>query len=480
MKRNGYWALLWCFLLFQAEVRAAGEQRQNGLALVHATVIDGTGAATRGDLTIIIRSNRISEIAKSSTIALPANVQVINASGKFVIPGLWDMHIHWYDKDYLPLFIANGVTGARMMWGTPNHQEWRKEIEQGSLPGPRMYLASQLIDGPNPLWPDSLSVTNEADARQAVRKVKATGADFIKVYSVLPREAYFAIADEARKQGLPFAGHVPIAVSVKEAAEAGQKSIEHLTGILNGCSTHEGELLKTTQQILREVAAANRPMSVLSAKMREPNRLALETYNPIKAGLLFTELKKHGTWQCPTLVVLRNISSLNDPAITSDPRIKYMPPQFKSMWDQANDSRFKSRTAEDFALGKKLFQKDLEIVGAMQRAGVGILAGTDTGNPYCFPGFSLHDELALLVQAGLTPMEALQAATRNPARFMGREEDLGTVEKGKLADLVLLEANPLDDIANTKRIDSVIFDGRLFSKSYLNEMLKKMESVKKD
>src|SRR5262245_42540586 len=192
---------------------------------------------------------------------------------------------------------------------------------------------------------------------------------------------------------------------------------------------------------------------------------------------MFAAFKKNGTWQCPTLVVLRNIRDLDDPSITNDVRVKYMPRELRSSWDPARDKRFQTRTTEEIEVGKRTFPKELEIVGDMQRAGVGILAGTDTGNPYCFPGFSLHDELELLVKAGLTPMEALQAATRNPARFMGREKELGTVEEGKLADLVLLDANPLETIANTKKINAVVFGGRLFPKTSLNEMLAEVEAL---
>jgi tetratricopeptide (TPR) repeat protein len=152
-----------------------------------------------------------------------------------------------------------------------------------------------------------------------------------------------------------------------------------------------------------------------------------------------------------------------------------MPRMYKALWNPTNDFRFKDRTAEDIAVGKKAYQKALEIVGAMKRAGVEILAGTDTQNPYCFPGFSLHDELELLVKAGLTPTEALQAATINAARFVNRQKDLGTIEKGKLADMVLLDANPLEDIANTKKIWGVVFGGKFYSRASLDEMLRKVE-----
>jgi imidazolonepropionase-like amidohydrolase len=205
-------------------------------------------------------------------------------------------------------------------------------------------------------------------------------------------------------------------------------------------------------------------------------RTALETYDPAKADALFAELKKNHTWQCPTLTVLRSFASISDPTFTNDPRLKYMPRSVRDSWDPGKDVRLRNRSAAEMETQKQVYEKNVEIVGAMQRAGVGILAGTDVLNPYCFPGFSLHDELGLLVRAGLTPIEALQAATLNAARFMGRENDLGTIAAGKLADLVLLDRNPLDDISNTKKIDGVVLDGRLFPKAALDDMLNKVEA----
>ncbi|MGH9913929.1 MAG: amidohydrolase family protein, partial [Pyrinomonadaceae bacterium] len=183
-------------------------------------------------MTVVITGGRISEIGKTGKVRLPKDAQVVDATGKFLIPGLWDMHAHWSQKEYLPLFTANGVTGTRIMWGFPYHHAWRKQIESGTLLGPRMNIASPIIDGPNPIWRGSTAVSNETEGREAVVKSKKDGADFIKVYSLLPRDAYFAIADEAKKQGIPFAGHVPESVSAGETSDAGQKSIEHLTGII--------------------------------------------------------------------------------------------------------------------------------------------------------------------------------------------------------------------------------------------------------
>ena len=463
--------LLFCGLLFAPRLMTTNEASQSQIAFTHVTIIDATGAPPSLDMTVVITSDRITEIGQSQRLRVPRGAQIVDAAGKFMIPGLWDMHIHWYQKDYLPLFIANGVTGARMMWGMPMHHQWRKDINNGTMPGPRLVIASPIVDGPNPVWNGSVSVKDDLEARQAVINAKQAGADFIKVYSRLTREGYLAIADEARKLGIPFAGHIPPSVTAAEASEAGQKSVEHLTTVLTACSSRDEELRRES------AAAALDKTPNRATRSRQVTRSMLASFDPGKAAALFAVFKRNHTWQCPTLTVLRSTAFLNDPNFINDPRLKYMPAETRKQWDPSGDFRFKDRTAEDFELARLVFKKQLEIVGAMRRAGVEFLAGTDALNPYCFPGFSLHDELALLVNAGLSPMEALQAATLNPARYLGKERDLGTLQIGKLADLVLLEANPLEDITNTQRINAVVSNGKLIPKSELQRMLAAIESA---
>ena len=463
--------LLFCGLLFAIRLIPTNEASQSQIAFTHVTIIDATGAPPSLDMTVVITGDRITEIGQSQRLRVPRGAQIVDAAGKFMIPGLWDMHIHWYQKDYLPLFIANGVTGARLMWGMPMHHQWRKDINNGSMPGPRLVIASPIVDGPNPVWNGSVSVKDDLEARQAVIKAKQAGADFIKVYSRLTREGYLAIADEARKLGIPFAGHIPPSVTAAEASEAGQKSVEHLTTVLTACSSRDEELRRES------AAAALDKTPNRATRSRQVTRSMLASFDPGKAAALFAVFKRNQTWQCPTLTVLRSTAFLNDPNFINDPRLKYMPAETRKQWDPSGDFRFKDRTAEDFELSRLVFKKQLEIVGAMRRAGVEFLAGTDALNPYCFPGFSLHDELALLVNAGLSPMEALQAATLNPARYLGKESDLGTLQIGKLADLVLLEANPLEDITNTQRINAVVSNGKLIPKSELQRMLAAIESA---
>jgi hypothetical protein len=439
---------------------AKADRTQSQIALTHVTVIDITAGQAKSDMTVVINGDRIAAVGHSADTSVPADAKVIDATGKFLIPGLWDMHVHWYRRDMLTLFTANGVTGVRQMFGNSDLLRWRAEIAKGSLAGPRMVVASPIIDGPYPVWPNSISVRNEEEGRKAVRQVKQWGADFVKVYSLLPRNAYFGIADEAKQQGITFVGHVPNAVSAGEASDAGQKSIEHLTGILIECSGQEGDL--------RDQLVRARSPGAVRARVQA---MALQTYDKKKAAALFARFVRNQTWQCPTLTVLRSEANSEDENFRRDGRLRYIPRPMLQRWSE----RISNRNGSDNGTAKRLFQKELEIVGAMQKAGVPILAGTDTGNPFCFPGFSLHDELALLVISGLTPIEALRAATLNPAKFLGLDQTLGTIEQGKIADLVLLAANPLADIRNTQRINAMVSNGQLFDRQDLDKMLSEAE-----
>jgi imidazolonepropionase-like amidohydrolase len=347
------------------------------------------------------------------------------------------MHVHigTGSKYFLPLFIANGVTGVRIMSGLPIHHVWCKEVEAGASVGPRMVIASWVMDGPKTFFSSHVKVADSEEAREAVRKARQEGADFIKVHDLVPRDAFFGIIEEARGQGLPVAGHVPASLTPEEASNAGQASIEHLTRL---------------------------------------DDINLSDTGRRQAAALFARFRKNRTWHCPTLVMTRNYSWLDDAAITNDLRLKYVRPALRTSWRKMSDAGL---SAQDRAARQQTYRKRQAIINRMQRAGVGILAGTDLGNPYLYPGFSLADELAVIVEAGLKPIEALQAATRNPARFFGREKDLGTVRTGRLADLVLLDDDPLADIRHTSRVHAVIVNGRYYDCAILNKMLAEAEAA---
>src|SRR5579862_2055205 len=414
------------------------------LAITHVTVINVVDGTSKPDMTVIIRGNRIAEIKTSSRKRI-TDAEIIDGRGKFLIPGLWDMHVHTNFGDWLPdgkelvlpLFVANGITGVRDMGGDLHLLlDWRDQINAGTTIGPRMVISGPMVDGAPPHFPVSIPVTTAAEGRKAVDDLKQGGADFIKVQSYIPRDAYLAVAGETKKQGIVFVGHVPDAIRASEASNAGQKSIEHFTGIFEGCSTIEDQLLKGPKSLGRNVA----------------------TYDPQRAKRLIELMARNQTWQVPTLVWERGQWLIDDIDLSHDPLTKYAPRTWKDhTWPMFVSDIKKDMDTDPLPVRKKFVQMELDMTLAMFRAGVPFMAGTDTAaGVHVFPGFSLHQELVLFQQAGLTPMQALQTATLNPAKFMGRTADLGTIEKGKLADLVLLDANPLEDIANTQKIRGVV------------------------
>jgi len=414
----------------------------------HATVIDGTGAPARKDVTVAIGGGRILSIDPTAgqSVKPAANARVIDATGQFLIPGLWDMHFHLDPLgSSLRTLAARGITGIREMYSRipiATLGAWRSRPEN-----PRI-AAAGFLDGPlmrtSELTPDAFAVGNADEARLAVNLLKASGADFLKVYNSLPREAYFAIAQESKRLGIPFAGHVPEAISPAEASEAGQHSQEHLLNILLACSTREEEL--RAQRILLMNDPAISPVDrALELGFPNPQDL-FQSYDDAKAAALFKTFVKNGTWQTPTLALLQSFVADRDRAR----RTVYMQDLSPEVFDGW------------MARIQALLDRYKKLVRDMHRAGVEFLAGTDTGPNNPVPvGTGLHDELELLVESGFTPMEALQTATRNPARYFGTLKDLGTIEAGKLADMVLLYANPLDDIRNTRKISLVILRGRI-------------------
>ena len=431
------------------------------LAITHVEVVDTAGGPSRRDMTVVIRDGRIAELGSSSAVRTPAGARTVDGSGRYLIPGLWDMHVHtvfgdWLPRDervMLPLFVANGITGVRDMGGDLDVlKEWRASIAAGRLLGPRMVIAGPMLDGPVPRFPSSAPVANAADGRRVVDELAARGVDFIKIQSLIARDGYFAAASEAKKLGIVFVGHVPDAVRASEASDAGQKSIEHFTGIFEGSTSIEDELIAGPKSLGRSVA----------------------NYDPARARALIALMAKNQTWQVPTLVWERGQWLVDDIDLTHDPLIRYAPASWKDhTWPMFVGDIEKDMDTDPLPVRKRFVQMELDMTLAMFRAGVPFMAGSDTAaGVHIFPGFSLHQELVLFQQAGLTPLQALQTATVNPARFLGRTADMGTVEQGKLADLVLLDADPLKNIANTQKIRAVVLAGRFFDRPALDRLLR--------
>jgi imidazolonepropionase-like amidohydrolase len=298
-------------------------------------------------------------------------------------------------------------------------------------------------------------VNNADEARRAVDSLARDRAGFIKVYSRLTPEEFRAIAEQAKKNGLAFAGHVPTLVSVDEALTLGMQTIEHLQMFTTACSSRETEL----RGALISAVASSKGWDSAGVVQRGQGEVQVQTFDPAKCRSLAERVARSSTWMVPTIVVLRSTSFLDDSTLRKDSRLEYIPGFFRNSWDPSVDFRFRTVTPTGWAMRKRVFARQLEIVRILHQAGAKFLAGTDLSNPYIYPGFSLHEELGWMVSLGFTPLEALQAATLNPARFLNATDSLGTVKAGKVADLVVLDANPLADIKNLGRIHAVVLNG---------------------
>jgi imidazolonepropionase-like amidohydrolase len=440
------------------------------IVITHATVINPGTSSVQADQAVVISGNHITSVSDAAKFQAPPNARVIDATGQYLIPGLWDMHVHSAFGDWfpggrniiLPLFIANGVTGVRDMGGdVPVLMKWRKEVAAGQIIGPRMVISGPMLDGYLPngklRFPSSIPVTDPASAIAAVDSLKKEGVDFIKVQSVISHDAYLAAAAEAHKQGLPIVGHVPDKVRLQEVVAAGQKSVEHLMGIFEGCSTEEDKFIQGQGNL----------------------KLLLATQDQQRCDSLIRLLAQNQTWQVPTLAWQRGGTFLDQRDLKHQPLDKYVPAYWRDVtWRRFTQEMMPDLLHDPLPLRQEYFTRNLQMVGALHQAGVSFMAGTDTApGVYIMPGFSLHDELANFVEAGFTPMESLQTATSNPAKFLGMEASLGAIEPGRIADLVLLSANPLEDIHNTQKISAVIAHGRVLDRPALDAILAKVEAA---
>ena len=386
----------------------SGPPRDAGDVLVirNVTVIDATGAPAKPEMTVVVRDGRIAKIGKAGEVVAPEAARVIDGSGKFLIPGLWDMHGHLTDagEGAIAQLVENGVTGVRDLGGDLERvRAWRTEIEAGKRLGPHIVTAGPLLDGPTEAkW--HVVAKNEAEARELVRTIHAGGADFLKTHMNLSKATFLAAVDEAKRLGMPIAVHKPSEMTIAEASDAGANSLEHVEMLLHSELVGEDDPAKSFDE-------------------------AFAKLNGEKGAALWAKLAKNGTYFVPTLVAYERGFVL---------------------WSNKPEAMLKRRP---------IHWQGLDVIGAMHRAGVKILAGTDFSDWALVPGVDLHNELALFVEAGFSPMEAIQAATLRPAELLGRSRELGTIEEGKLADLVLLDMDPLESISHTRKIRAVVLRG---------------------
>lgn len=401
--------------------------------------------------TVIVENGRITKIGPTANITVPQNATLYDGTDRYLMPGLIDCHVHIYNENDLLLFLANGITTVRDLNGHPGELQWRTQIDQGNLLGPTLYVSSPIIDGDPPVFGGNIPVNTEAEARAVVNQQKSSGYDFIKVYSALTIPAYDALAQAAQSVGLKIVGHVPGRVGITHALEMGHYSIEHLYGY--------ARLLQDPSQpnpggFRRLYGAVDIDESLL------PD-LAAAT-------------RDAGAWNCPTLIVLdRWVPPNEGQALMTLPELRYVSPGQLASWNPATnflvtDGYLDNSSAALRAQGRSVRRT---IVKGLHDAGAGLILGSDAGTLYVGAGFSIHTELQNLIETGLTPYQVLKMGTHNAAVFLEAENVFGTVAVGKRADLILLEKNPLENVAHVQNPIGVMVKGRWLSKDAIQEQL---------
>lgn len=435
-------------LLLLVALRSESQEGAPGsasFAITNVTLIDGTGAASRSGMTVRVAGGRITAIEPSRPGRSKPG-ETVDGSGKFLIPGLWDMHVHLTHAGDLacPTLIANGVTGVRDLGGELELIDWmRARIAAGTLIGPRIFRAGPFVDGSKPGVADRLVIDTAEEGRRAVGFLQRRGVDFIKVHTGAPAAAYLALLQEAQRARLPVVGHVPFSVDAVQAIEAGHSCIEHVVSLFEADVKRKVKAGKTQAEAVAE-------------------------FTDEAAAALARKMVARGVWFDPTLIAYWTRSFQWDLRAKPDPREKYASASLKESWKKVPPLPDKPDVRALLALAWDRF---LELASIVRREQVQFLVGTDLAAPHIYPGFGVHEELEWLVKAGFSPAQVLSAATRNSAEVLGRSEELGTITPGKRADLVLLEANPLEDIRNTRKIATVVADGRLYRKPQLEAML---------
>ncbi len=443
------------------------------ILITHAEVIDVETGQILSDHQIGINDGKVAFINTEYGNTYQAK-ELIDASGKYIIPGLWDMHIHFRggeeliqeNKNLIPLFLANGITGVREAGGDMTDQifQWQDEIESGKLIGPKIFTSGPKLDGPRATWAGSIPVVTQEDAANAVDSLINMGSDFIKLYdSRISREAYIWILEEAEKRGIRTSGHMPFTVTLEEAVTAGLGSVEHLYYTLKGSSTEE-------QAVTDDNIAGK------AGFWGSMNRL-MATTTPEQEAETFQMLVDNDTYVTPTLFIGNTLTNIKNTDHREDVYLNYVGDGIIETYQ--GRIRSAMRASESFAtMRQNLNQTFIELAPKLLNAGVQLMAGSDCGasNSYVYPGISLHQELQAIVNAGIPEIDALRAATINGATFLRVEDEYGSLKPGKSGDLLILSANPLENIENTLAIEEMILQGNTYSKA---EMAAMMESIKK-
>ena len=429
--------------------------------------------------TLVVENGRITRVGPPNDTAGPTAANRVEANGAYVIPGLWDMHAHTthatraeVEQRFFRALVAHGVVAIRdpaSRFPMEQVQRWRAAIETGELVGPHIAAVGRVVDA-RPTTIGTILARDADEARRAAEAVKRQGYDFLKPYNDLTSETYGALVAHARRLDIPIAGHLPYAVDASSAADAGQRSIEHLTNLWFEVARAEDQI---RARILAGLRIDESPVALFRAKIDTLFPLAFETHDADKERELLDAFARHHVWQTPTLIVDRHYLRCGTAtAAAGDSAAERLIPRWLRESGRALDTFLAQLKPEQCSTLAILYRREAALVGRMQRAGVGVLAGTDAPHAFLAPGASLHAELeALVTDAGLTPLEALRTATTNPVEFFHATDSIGAIRAGYRADFLLLDANPALDIRNLRRLRAVVLRGRLIDREALDGLL---------
>ena len=471
--------------LLQLSCKPVDTVYQDAICIVNISTIDPNDGLKENQ-TIIIKEGKILKIANSSELNLSSSNQIINGSGKFLIPGLWDAHVHFaYIEELAPrmfdLFLTHGITSVRDTGGKLDFvKQWKDKALANPTEAPRVMMAGPLLDGEANVYDGSDASHPELSVRlssvdsveKQIELLVSKEVDLLKAYEMLTPKQFMKVCELGKANNLKITGHVPLSMDVISASNAGMSSMEHIRNLELSCASNSEELFTERQEFLKnkDGMSGGKLRSTIHKAQRAK---AIENYDNKKAEEVLRVLKKNGTWQIPTLALNTFLSNKYFADSAYQKSYEYLPDSIGQYWkkrslilkDYPMSEVFKTQSDFNKKMVKKIYDFDIPI-----------MAGTDTPIAYLTPGISLHEELAALVQAGLSPIDALKTATTNPAAYFNLEKELGGIKETMWADLVILNSNPLEDINNTKNIDAIFKAGRHYSRNDIDALLKSLKT----
>ncbi|MDW3192664.1 MAG: amidohydrolase family protein [Cytophagales bacterium] len=474
-------------LLTLLSCQPGGELFENALCIQNITIIDPIDGLKENQ-TLVIKDGKIHRVAPSAELKLSDQNTIIDGTGKYLIPGLWDTHVHFsYMEELAPrmldLFLAYGITSVRDTGGDINFvNQWKQKALSNPTGAPRVMIAGPLLDGLPNVYdgsdpghpPLSVGLGTVADVQDQIELLDSMDVDLLKAYEMLTPEQFATVTKMAREKGLKVTGHVPLSMDVISASNAGLNSMEHMRNLEISCASNWEALLQQRRDML--FSGRTDKGGILRSRIHAAQRpIAIENYDEGRANEVLGVLATNETWQIPTLTLATNVTERPFAEVQYQESFKYLPENVENQWKQNIEDFVNTRQPTEFQLEYTTWFRNM--VGKVHVAGIDIMAGTDCPIFFLTPGRSLHQELVVLVNAGLSPLDALKTATYNPARYFNMENELGTIKENHWADLLILDANPLENIDHTRQINAVIKQGNYMDRARLDEMLAELDKL---